>query len=74
MKKTYMIPTMKVVNVKVQNILAGSLDASVQDGGTLNSRRARFSDWDEEEEQGPPPSPLQLEGEVTKLTQIEQSV
>ena len=45
-----MIPTMKVVNVKVQNILAGSLDASVQDGGTLNSRRARFSDWDEEEE------------------------
>lgn len=44
-----MIPTMKVVNIKVQNILAGSLDAPEQNGGTLNSRSARFSDWDEEE-------------------------
>ena len=51
MKKTYMIPTMKVVNIKIQNSLAGSLDAPEQTGGTLNARRARFSDWDFEEEE-----------------------
>ena len=49
MKKTYMIPTMKVVNIKIQNILAGSLVAPEQTGGKLGTRRARFSDWEEEE-------------------------
>ena len=46
-----MIPTMKVVNIKVQNILAGSLEAELQNGGTLNSRKAGFSDdeWIDEE-------------------------
>ena len=50
MKKTYIFPEVKVVNIKVQNILAGSLDAPVQEGGTLNSREAGFSDdeWIEE--------------------------
>ena len=54
MKKTYMIPTMKVVNIKVQKILAGSYtentgSASEMDSGSFGARRARFSDWDEEE-------------------------
>lgn len=48
MKKTYIFPEVKVVNIKVQNILAGSLDAELQNGGTLNTREARFSDWDED--------------------------
>ena len=50
MKKTYMIPTMKVVNIKIQNILAGSLDAPEQTGGKLNARSSRFSSWEEEED------------------------
>lgn len=50
MKKTYIFPEVKVVNIKVQNILAGSLEAPIQNGGTLNARGASFSDdeWIEE--------------------------
>lgn len=47
MKKKYIFPQVKVANIKVQNILAGSLDAPEQIGGTLNARQARFSDDDE---------------------------
>lgn len=48
MKKTYKSPTVKVVKTKMQRILAGSLDAKLQNGGSLGGRRAEFSDWDEE--------------------------
>ena len=51
MKKIYNSPILKVVEIKTQAILAGSLDAEEQNGGTLNARRARFSDWDFEEEE-----------------------
>jgi hypothetical protein len=44
MKKTYIFPEVKVVNIKAQNILAGSLDAELQNGGTLNTREGGFSD------------------------------
>lgn len=37
MKKKYMQPEVQVFNVKVQNLLAGSVDAPTQDGGTLNA-------------------------------------
>lgn len=51
MKKTYMIPTMKVVNIKVQNILAGSYtentgSASEMGSGSFGARGAGFSDGD----------------------------
>ena len=51
MKKTYMIPTLKVVEIKPAQILAGSdFGQGVKDGSQAASRQARFSDWDEEEE------------------------
>jgi hypothetical protein len=51
MKKTYMIPTMKVVKIQPARILAGSPDLTgTYNGGKVLSRQARFSDWDEEEE------------------------
>lgn len=37
MKKKYMQPEVQVFNVKVQNLLAGSVDAPTQNGGTLNA-------------------------------------
>ena len=49
MKKTYMIPTMKVVKIQPAQFIAMSY------GGTTNAtsgnlgRRARFSNWEEEE-------------------------
>ena len=55
MKKIYMIPTLQVVNIKVQNILAGSYtentgSASEMGSGSFGARGASFSDdeWDEE--------------------------
>ncbi len=59
MKKTYMIPTMKVVEIKPANILAGSVNGtSGAEGlgkgdswgtGTANSRQGRFSSWEEDD-------------------------
>jgi len=50
MKKTYMIPTMKVVEIKPAQILAGSdFGKGTLDGSQAASREVRFSDWDEEE-------------------------
>ena len=55
MKKIYMIPTLQVVKIQPAQVIATSLNASM-DGKSINSsndfgaRRARFSDWDEEEE------------------------
>ncbi len=55
MKKTYIFPEVKVVNIKVQNILAGSLKQTTSGvpemgSGSFGARGAGFSDgeWDEE--------------------------
>ena len=55
MKKTYKFPQVEVVNIKIQNILAGSYQetpgkAAEQSSGSFGSRHGRFSDWDEDEE------------------------
>ena len=53
MKKIYMIPTIQVVKIQPARIMAGSPDPLFdpsQSTSTMNSRRARFSDWDEEDE------------------------
>jgi hypothetical protein len=51
MKKTYMIPTLKVVKIQPTQLMVNSIpEGTDYDGKTeLLSRRARFSDWDEEE-------------------------
>ena len=55
MKKTYINPTLKVVNVRPMQILAGSPPMSVDPKETGNqadaeARRARFHSWDEDME------------------------
>lgn len=52
MKKTYIFPQVKVVNIKVQNILAGSYTENTSGvpgmgSGSFGARQARFSDDDE---------------------------
>ena len=55
MKKTYINPTLKVVNVRPMQILAGSPDLPVDpsktgDQSQSEARRARFQTWDEDME------------------------
>ena len=52
MKKTYSNPTLKVVKIQTTQILAGSPTPKLsgETTTTMEARRARFSDWDEEEE------------------------
>ena len=53
MKKTYMIPTIQVVEVKPAQFIANSPNPGIdpdQSTGTMDARRSRFSTWDEEEE------------------------
>ena len=56
MKKTYINPTLKVVNVRPMQILAGSPPMSVDpyaEAGNqtgAEARRARFHSWDEDME------------------------
>lgn len=52
MKKIYNSPIIKVVEIKSQAILAGSLDAEVQDGGWLGARRRHDfdDDWEDDED------------------------
>lgn len=53
MKKTYMIPTMKVVEIKPAQFIANSLptsDESADPGLGMSARRSRFSDSDDWEE------------------------
>ena len=46
MKKTYIIPTMKVVKIQPTQLM---IPASTQYGGQqIQARRARFSDWEED--------------------------
>ena len=53
MKKTYIIPTLNVVKVQAVRILAGSpnpgFDPDSEATG-METRRSRFSRWEEEEE------------------------
>ena len=54
MKKTYIFPEVKVVNIKVQNILAGSLQQTTSgvpemSSGSFSSRGAGFYGYDDEE-------------------------
>ena len=48
MKKTYMIPTLKVVKIQPNHLLISASGETDAQEGNLG-RRARFSDWDEEE-------------------------
>ena len=63
MKKIYLSPTTKVVEVELQHIMAGSLNGLTDEGGTMDladesaddgadawSRRRRNSEWEDEEE------------------------
>lgn len=54
MKKTYNSPTVKVVEVKAQSILAGSdyntSSASSMSSGSFGARGASFDDWGENED------------------------
>ena len=55
MKKTYINPTLKVVNVRPMQILAGSPGVPVDlketgDPSQSDARRARFQTWDEDME------------------------
>ena len=54
MKKTYIIPTLNVVEIQPTRILAGSETVLMQGDYdektvTVGARRAHFSDWEEEE-------------------------
>ena len=55
MKKTYIIPTLNVVEIQPTRILDGSETIPVQtndyDSGTvtIGARRGRFSTWEEED-------------------------
>lgn len=48
MKKTYINPTMKVVEIKPAQILEDSIDMYGKNAqGEAMGRKARFSDWEE---------------------------
>lgn len=50
MKKTYIIPTLKVVKIQTTTILAGSPGLTgTYTGGAVLSREGGDSDWNEEE-------------------------
>ena len=50
MKKTYKIPTMLVVKLKSEPLMLVTSDKNATDGEVLG-RRARFSEWEDEEEE-----------------------
>ena len=53
MKKTYMNPSMEVVEIKAQQLLAGSINTSINtlggdyNGGGIQSRELEFEDIDD---------------------------
>ena len=52
MKKTYIKPTTNIVKIKMPAILNGSpvgMSGESQDNNVALGRRARFSDWEEED-------------------------
>ena len=52
MKKTYIIPTLNVVKIQPTSLLNESMgiQGNLNSDVTIGARRARFSEWDEEEE------------------------
>ena len=52
MKKTYIIPTLNVVEIQPTRILDGSETVPMQgnygDGVTIGARRSRFSKWEDD--------------------------
>lgn len=50
MKKTYLNPTLTVVNVQAARILASSLELQNKDAKSVMGRQGSFSGWNEEEE------------------------
>ena len=55
MKKTYLNPTLKVVKIQPTHLLAGSDMGIIDDYDSekvqIGARRARFSTWEDEEEE-----------------------
>ena len=49
MKKTYMIPTLKVVKIQPNQLMIPASGYTNETSGNLG-RQGRFSDWDEDEE------------------------
>ena len=49
MKKTYMIPTLQVVKIRTTNLLQSMSMYGKDAEGPGMARRARFSEWEEEE-------------------------
>ena len=50
MKKTYMIPTLQVVKIQPAQFIANSMLVDpTKEVSTQMGRRARFSNWEEEE-------------------------
>ena len=50
MKKTYMIPTLKVVKIQPAQFIANSIPMEGKDATAPGmARQGRFSDWEEEE-------------------------
>ena len=51
MKKTYIVPTSKLVKIQPAKVIANSLPQGreYQSGDVVLSRSSRYTDWDEEE-------------------------
>ena len=51
MKKTYIIPTLNVVKIQPTSLLNESMGmkGDLNDDVTVGARRARFSNWEEED-------------------------
>ena len=50
MKKTYINPTLKVVKINLQHVMIVTSDTPATNNEVLG-RRARFSNWEDEEEE-----------------------
>ncbi len=51
MKKTYINPSMEVIKIATQQMLAGSGTIPMGDAGSANNAEGRyFGDWDDEED------------------------
>ena len=50
MKKTYINPTMEIVKVQTQQMLAASTEMNLNSGGTASEWGARSNDFDDDEE------------------------
>ncbi|MBQ9651497.1 MAG: hypothetical protein IJV13_04705 [Prevotella sp.] len=46
MKKTYINPTIEVVNIKAPQLLAGSPEVPKGSSGSADDAEGRYDDWD----------------------------